>query len=75
MYSGSDKKIYRKNESGIIVFKSLVFDSKTKTCIGILIDPDNNAEFSIDIKQPTTESFTFSVKKFFFKKITFIRPL
>ena len=76
MYSGSDKKIYGKSESGVIVFKSLVFDSKTKIYSGILINPDDNAEFSIEIKQPTIDSFTFSVKKFIFsKKFTFIRPL
>ena len=76
MYSGSDKIIYGKSESGIMVFKSLVFDSKTKTYSGVLINPDDNAEFNIVIKQPTADSFTFSVKKFIFsKKFTFIRPL
>ena len=76
MYLGSDKIIYGKSESGIMVFKSLVFDSKTKTYSGFLINPDDNAEFSIVIKQPTAVSFTFSVKKFIFsKKFTFIRPL
>ena len=76
MYLGSDKIIYGKSESGIMVFKSLVFDSKTKTYSGFLINPDDNAEFSIVIKQPTADSFTFSVKKFIFsKKFTFIRPL
>ena len=76
MYLRSDKKIYGKSESGIIVFKSLVFNSKAKTYSGILINPDNNAAFPIVINQPTKDSFTFSVKKFIFsKKITFIRPL
>ncbi len=76
MYSGRDKKIYGKSESGFIVFKFLVFDTKTKTYNGILINPDDNAEFSIEIKQPTADSFTFSVKKFIFSKnFTFIRPL
>ena len=76
MYLGSDKKIYGKSESGIIVFKSLVFNSKSKTYSGFLIDPNNNAEFIIAINQPTIDSFTFSVKKFIFsKKFTFIRPL
>ena len=31
MYLGSDKKIYGKSESSIIVFKSLVYNSKAKT--------------------------------------------
>ena len=76
MYLCGDKKIYGKSESGTIVLKSLVFDSKTKTYSGILIDPDNNAKFSIVINQPTTNSFIFSVKKFIFsKKFTFIRSL
>ena len=76
MYLGSDKKVYGKSESGIIVFKSLVFDSKTKTYSGILMDPANNAKFSIMINQPTADSFIFSVKKFIFsKKFTFIRSL
>ena len=76
MYSGSDKKICGKGESGVIVFKSLVFDSKRKIYSGILINPDNNAKFSIVINQPTADSFTFSVKKFIFsKKFTFIRSL
>ena len=76
MYLGSDQKIYGKSESGIIVFKSLVFNSKAKTYSGILIDPNNNAAFSIVINQPTTDSFTFSAKKFiFFKKFTFLRSL
>ena len=76
MYLGSDKIICGKSESGIIVFKSLVFNSEAKTYSGILINPDNNAAFSIVINQPTTHSFTFSVKKFIFsKKFTFVRSL
>ena len=76
MYLGIDEKVYGKSESGIIVFKSLVFDSKTKTYSGILIDPANNAKFSIVTNQPTANSFIFSVKKFIFsKKFTFIRSL
>ena len=76
MYLGIDEKVYGKSESGIIVFKSLVFDSKTKTYSGVLIDPANNAKFSIMINQPTADSFIFSVKKFIFsKKFTFIRSL
>ena len=76
MYLSIDKKIYGKSESGIIVFKYLVFDSKTKTYCGILVNPENNTEFNVLIKQTTTESFTFSVNKFIFsKKFTFIRPL
>ena len=76
MYLGSDKKIYGKSESGIIVFKSLVFNSKAKTYGGILKDPDNNAEFIIVINQPTTDSFTFTVRKFIFsKRFTFLRVL
>ena len=76
MYLGIDKKVYGKSESGIIVFKSLVFDSKTKTYSGILMDPANNAKFSIMINQPTADSFIFSVKKFIFsKKFIFIRSL
>ena len=76
IYLGIDKKVYGKSESGIIVFKSLVFDSKTKTYSGVLIDPANNAKFSIMINQPTADSFIFSVKKFIFsKKFTFIRSL
>ena len=31
MYLGSDQKIYGKSESSIIVFKSLVYNSKAKT--------------------------------------------
>ena len=76
MYLGSDKRIYGKSESGKIVFKSLVFNSKAKTYGGILKDPDNNAEFIIVINQPTTDSFTFTVRKFIFsKKFTFLRSL
>ena len=76
MYLGGDKKIYGKSENGTIVFKSLAFDSKAKIYSGILIDPANNAKFSIIINQPTADSFTFSVKKFIFsKKFTFIRSL
>ena len=76
MYLGGDKKIYGKSKSGTIVFKSLIFDSKAKIYSGILIDPANDAEFSIIINQPTADSFTFSVKKFIFsKKFTFIRLL
>ena len=76
MYLGSDKKIYGKSESGIIVFKSLIFNSKAKTYSGILIDPANNAEFGIVINQPSVYSFTFSAKKFIFsKKFTFLRSL
>ena len=76
MYLGGDKKIYGKSESGTIVFKSLIFDSKAKIFSGILIDPANDAEFSIIINQPTADSFTFSVKKLIFsKKFTFIRLL
>ena len=76
MYLGSDKEIYGKSESGIMVFKSLVFNSKTKTYNGVLIDPANNAKFSIVINQPTIDSFNFSVKKFIFsKKFTFLKSL
>ena len=76
MYLGSDQKIYGKSESGIIVFKSLVFNSIAKTYNGILIDPDNNSAFTIVINQPSVESFTFSAKKFIFsKKFTFLRSL
>ena len=76
MYLSSDKKIYGKSESGIIVFKYLVFNSKTKTYNGVLIDPANNAKFSIVINQPSIDSFTFSVKKFIFSKnFTFLRSL
>ena len=76
MYLGSDKKIYGKSENGIIVFKSFVFNSTAKTYSGILINPDNNAAFTIVINQSNKDSFTFSVKKFIFsKKFTFIRPL
>ena len=76
MYLSSDKKIYGKSESGIIVFKYLVFNSKTKTYNGVLIDPANNAKFSIVINQSSIDSFTFSVKKFIFsKKFTFLRSL
>ena len=76
MYLGSDQKIYGKSESGIIVFKSLVFNSKAKTYSGILVDPNNNAAFSIVINQPSVDSFTFSAKKFIFsKKFTFLRSL
>ena len=76
MCLGGDKKIYGKSESGTIVFKSLAFDSKAKIYSGILIDPANDAEFSIIINQSTADSFTFSVKKFIFsKKFTFIRLL
>ena len=74
MYTGDDKKIYGKSEKGIIVFKSFVFDAKTKNYNGILINPDDNEEFNIVIKQLTANSFTFSVKKFIFsKKFMFIR--
>ena len=76
MYLSSDKKIYGKSESGIIVFKSLIFNSKAKTYSGILIDPANNAQLIIVINQPSVDSFTFSVKKFIFsKKITFLTSL
>ena len=76
MYLSSDKEIYGKSESGIIVFKSLVFNSKAKTYSGILINPDNNAAFTIVINQPTKDSFTFSVEKFIFlKRFTFLRSL
>ena len=76
MYLGSDKKIYGKSENGIIVFKSLVFNSKAKTYGGILKDPDNNAAFIIVINQQTADSFTFLVKKFIFsKRFTFLRSL
>ena len=74
MYLGGDKKIYGKSENGIIVFKSLLFDPKTKTYNGILKNPDDNAEFNIVIKLPSLDSFTFSVKKLIFsKKFTFVR--
>ncbi len=76
MYVGGDKKIYGKSETGILIFKSLDLTSETNTYRGLLINPDNQEEFLINIKQPTPDSFVFSVGKFLFaRKFSFIRQL
>ncbi len=76
MYIGADKKIYGKSKKGTIVFKSFVYDTETKFYNGILINPADNQEFNIIIKQLTADNFTFSVKKLIFsKKFIFIRQL
>ncbi|MBC7888486.1 MAG: DUF2147 domain-containing protein [Ferruginibacter sp.] len=71
MYAGSNQKIYGKSDKGVIVFKDFIYDAKTETYKGILINPDDGQEFAIAIKQSSSNNFTFAVKKFIFRK-TFV---
>jgi uncharacterized protein (DUF2147 family) len=75
VYKATDGKYYGKGTgNGFMVFKALVWDKQTNTYKGILINPDNDDEFSITIRLTTTDRFAFKVSKFIMsKKFEFVR--
>jgi hypothetical protein len=72
IYIANNGKIYGKSEKNFTVLKDFVYEPKSNNYVGVLVNPDNNEEFNITIKQPSINRLTFVVKKFFFsKKFTF----
>lgn len=76
--SESGKYIGRSiNQSGesqkgrIVILNDLVWQERSDSYKGILIDPDNGDEHQIEIKLIGTSTFQFTVSKFIFSK-TFI---
>jgi hypothetical protein len=67
IYKHTDSKFYGKGSNGFIVLKQLAWDDKEKLYRGILVNPDNKEEFTIAITQ-VDKSFSFTVKKFIFRK-------
>jgi hypothetical protein len=67
IYQHTDGKFYGKGSNGFIVLKQLVWDARVKVYRGILVNPDNKEEFAIEITL-VEKSFSFSVKKFIFRK-------
>ena len=65
IYVCRNNKIYGKSEKGFIILKDFVYDSKTNAYKGVLVNPDDDEEFKIVIKQPSLTRFTFVIKKFF----------
>jgi hypothetical protein len=68
VYLAQDNKIYGKSEKGFIVLKDLVYDIKTNTYTGTLVNPADSEAINITILQPSINRFTFVVKKFIFSK-------
>jgi hypothetical protein len=68
IYTANNNKIYGKSEKGFIVLKDFVYDIKSDTYTGILVNPEDKEEFKITIKQPSINKFTFVVRKFIFSK-------
>ncbi len=68
IYTEKNNKLYGKSEKGFIVLKDFVYNFNSHTYNGTLVNPDDNEEFIITIKQPTVNRFTFSVRKFIFSK-------
>ncbi|MBO0933504.1 hypothetical protein [Fibrella aquatilis] len=68
-------KLVGRDHNGKLVFKDLVFDTKTNLYNGVLLNPDKEGEtFKISISLLSVTEFTFKVKKYFFSKsFTFIR--
>jgi hypothetical protein len=64
IYQHTDGRFYGKGSNGFIVLKQLVWDDRAKLYRGILVNPDNKEEFTVEINN----RFSFSVKKFIFRK-------
>jgi uncharacterized protein (DUF2147 family) len=63
----------RKNASGnkAILFRDLVWNNTSKTYQGILINPDNDEEYTVEIRFTDSNTFGFKAGKFIFSR-TFI---
>lgn len=74
IYISADKITFGKDNSGKIVLKNFNENIRNKTFSAILVNPENDEEFKIDITQANKDLFYFVVKKFIFsKKFTFER--
>jgi ring-1,2-phenylacetyl-CoA epoxidase subunit PaaE len=69
----SDNNIIGKDSKNKVIFKSIKL-LKNNQYQGILINPDDNEEFKVNITLSSKNEFKFKVKKFIFsKEFTFVR--
>lgn len=62
------------SNNGKVVLKNLIWSETSKNYQGVLISPEGDGEFDIEIEMADKDTFSFSVGKFIFrKKFTFKR--